>query len=360
MSGSVAVFVPVIGQVSETFLRRHVEELAPGGTVVVARRVASPAAWTVSVPTLLLDPLAEEWGGAAEQEAVRGFLAAYDVQAALTEYLDVWVPFVSCLRGCGVRQVAHAHGYDVSMRLRDDYWSDAYQSYADAAAVATPSTHSRTRLLATGLPPSLVHVVPCGVDLPDPAPTGRDLATTQVLIAARLVAKKSPVTTLEACVRAHQHGAELAVSVIGDGPLRTACEDKVRGTGLPVTFFGAQPHDVVLAMMRRTDIFCQHSVTDPDSGDEEGLPVAILEAMAHAMAVVSTRHAGIVDAVQDGVSGLLVDERDGAAMSEHLVALSARPELRRSLGQAARARVADQFTWIAERHRLLRLLDVDG
>ena len=59
----------------------------------------------------------------------------------------------------------------------------------------------------------------------------------------------------------------------------------------------------------------EHSITNPENGDEEGLPAAIQEAMAHGMAVVSTRHAGIPEAVVEGQTGLLVDEGDVEGMA---------------------------------------------
>ena len=71
MTGCLAVCVPVVGLPSETFIRRHVEELLPGRTVVIARRAAPPeeAAWAADVPVLWLDSLLDDWGGTNEQAA---------------------------------------------------------------------------------------------------------------------------------------------------------------------------------------------------------------------------------------------------------------------------------------------------
>lgn len=150
----------------------------------------------------------------------------------------------------------------------------------------------------------------------------------EVLLVGRLVAKKGPIHTWSACVKAWGAGARLRVTVIGDGPL--------------------------MAQM-----FCQHSLVNVETGDEEGLPVAILEAMAHGVPVVATRHAGIPEAVEDGVSGLLVDEEDIDGMADRIRLLASDADLRDRLGAAARDRVLSHFTWAAEREALLALLDVD-
>lgn len=357
MTAPLAVCVPVLGLPSETFIRRHVEELLPGGTVVIARRLApgGPGAWVTDAPTLLLDPLGDAWGGADEQAAVVAFLRQHGVRSVLAEYLDIWLPFLSAFAAEGARVVAHAHGYDVSSRLREAYWRAEYLAYRDCEAVVTMSRYSKDSLVEVGLPADRVHVVPYGVEVPPPS-LGRDRAPVTVLLAGRLVAKKNPVATLEACARAARAGADLCVTVIGDGPLAADVRAVADHSPVPVELRGARPHAEVLDAMREADVFCQHSVIDPETGDEEGVPVAILEAMAHGLPVVSTRHAGIPEAVEHGVTGLLVDEGDVDGMSAALRELAVDPGLRERLGAAGRLAVGQRFSWDRERQCLLSLL----
>lgn len=357
MTGRLAVCAPIVGAPSETFIRRHVQELLPGGTVVIARRPApdGPGTWRTDLPTLWLDELADEWGGERERAAVGEFLVTHGVTSVLAEYLDIWLPFLTTFTRHGARCVAHAHGYDVSSRLRDGYWRAEYLAYREAAAVVTPSQVIRDRLVELGLTPDRVHVVPYGVD--EGAQVTRAPRTqVQVLAVGRLVPKKNPVATVEACVRAAARGADLRVQVVGDGPLADEVRAAVTDVGADVELLGARPHDEVLAAMRAADIFCQHSVVDPATGDEEGVPVAILEAMAHGLPVVSTRHAGIPEAVDDGVTGYLVDEGDVEAMADAVATLAADAGLRERLGAAGRARIRTHFSWPREREALLGLL----
>lgn len=122
---------------------------------------------------------------------------------------------------------------------------------------------------------------------------------------------------------------------------------------------GALPNRTVVDMMAQASIFIQHSVIDPVTGDEEGLPVAILEAMAAALPVVSTAHAGIPELIQHGKNGFLVDPGDTQAMARWMLILAGDQGLRASIGLAARRTVSEHFNWAVERTRLLRLLGLN-
>jgi len=84
--------------------------------------------------------------------------------------------------------------------------------------------------------------------------------------------------------------------------------------------------------------------------------VAILEAMAHALPVVATRHAGIPESVQETKTGLLVDESDIVSMAEHIVTLARDEALRRSMKLAGWQIARENFTWEREREELLKVL----
>ena len=121
---------------------------------------------------------------------------------------------------------------------------------------------------------------------------------------------------------------------------------------------GHQQNEEVQKLMREVDLFLQHSMSDPETGDEGGLPVAVLEAMANSLRVVSIRHAGIPEAVQDGTSGYLVDEGDSLGMGECLLALVRDPDLRWRMGEAGWRRAKEHFSWEEERTDLLRILGI--
>ena len=111
-------------------------------------------------------------------------------------------------------------------------------------------------------------------------------------------------------------------------------------TSSPVS--GAATHDEVQRAMSEADVFVAPSIVARD-GDEEGLPVAIMEAMAMQLPVLATAHTAIPELVADGVAGYLVPERSPEALADRLAQLIANAELRRAMGMAGRAIVARDY-----------------
>jgi glycosyltransferase involved in cell wall biosynthesis len=105
---------------------------------------------------------------------------------------------------------------------------------------------------------------------------------------------------------------------------------------------GALKHEEVIPLFSEACCFAQHSVT-PSYGDSEGTPVAILEAGAAELPVVSTRHAGINDAVKHEETGFLVDERDVEGMSDYMRKLIKNKDLCRSMGKKAREHIKTNY-----------------
>jgi glycosyltransferase involved in cell wall biosynthesis len=209
----------------------------------------------------------------------------------------------------------------------------------------------------TGVAPDLIHVVPCCAEIPSRPVEHPRSDVIRCLCIGRLVEKKGPLYTLTAFRQAYANCRNLRLEFIGDGPLLPDCQSYCMEHNLQqvVTFYGAQPSSFVAQRLAQADIFLQHSLR-ARNGDEEGLPVAILEAMAYGLPVISTRHAGIPEAVQDGSTGYLTDEGDWQAMGWHIVHLATEPGLRETLGRAGYARAAERFSLAGEVRRLRGLL----
>ena len=385
---TLAVCTPFVGLASETFVQRHVSELAPGHTltVVSGMRMPSEPVWAVPGPVVQLGAALPpstarrqlgrvagklrgrpsgrwRWAPtAADLDVVAAAFDAHGTEAVLTEFLDVWLPMLPWLTGRGHRVWAHAHGYDISVRLREPWWRERYHAYEQADGIITVSELSRQRLIDLGLDGDRIRVVPCGVDVPAEAPARPDRETVDVVTVGRMVAKKHPLATVEAYRLAAAGHPGLRLTMVGDGPLLDEAVAAVARAGLQdrVRFLGSRPHDEVLGLLATADVFAQHSVVNPANGDEEGLPVAVLEAMAAALPVVSTRHAGIPEAVEEGKTGLLVQEGDVEGMAVAFAELAHDPSRRRAFGAAGHARAAERFSWAGEQRHLRALLGLDA
>jgi glycosyltransferase involved in cell wall biosynthesis len=140
----------------------------------------------------------------------------------------------------------------------------------------------------------------------------------------------------------------------GQGSLYEVCKNLVSYYNLEAHVFlpGILSKKDFLGYLENGLAFVQHSVTAMD-GDQEGTPVAILEASAAGLPVISTKHAGIPDIIIDGETGLLVAEHDVAGMAEKMMFLLENMNLAKKLGAKGKERVSEYFT--QEKH--LQIID---
>jgi glycosyltransferase involved in cell wall biosynthesis len=261
----------------------------------------------------------------------------------------------------GLPLFVHFHGYDVSQCTTLVSYQRAYRRLAGrTAAFIVPSQYLADRLAGIGIPRDHLHVVPCGVEPAEFPFAGRPADGQRVLAVGRLVDKKAPHLLIAAFAGAATSRPDAILEIIGDGPLMDRCRAEVEARDLAgrVVLHGPRPHAFVKERMRAATVFAQHSVT-ASNGDTEGLPVAILEAMMSGLPVVSTRHAGIPEAVLDGETGCLVDEGDVAGMGRAIEALLADPRRAGRMGEAGHARAIGHFTHAASIARLRRLMGLE-
>jgi colanic acid/amylovoran biosynthesis glycosyltransferase len=364
MPSKLAIAAPHVGAISETFIRRHMEELYPGKTAVITANISPPYAghWTVEAPLLVHHPdrPAKGWREIQRQFKLKQFFQQNQVQVILGEYLNYSFGFFEIAQQLGIPYFAHAHGRDVSEALRDPEWCQAYQRYNQAAGIITMNQISKSRLIDLGIAPDKIHVIPYGINVLDQFPVRSPQEPVRCLAVGRMVAKKAPILVLEAFRQALQIVPALHLDYVGSGELLSTAQQFVQAVGLSnhVTLHGAQSNEFVKARLLQADIFVQHSMTNPETGDEEGLPVSILEAMSYGLPVVATRHAGIPEAVVEGETGFLVDEADCKTMAQQIATLGQNRELRSQFGLAAWQRAKALFTWERERDLLLKVMEL--
>lgn len=359
---SVCLVTPYLPSVSETFIRTHAEGLPAKVSLVHGWR---PMIGTEPVLSWPRRAYYKTWrtlvGGGLERETTAAYIEAFRrsrAQAVLAEYGPTGVHVMEACRRARVPLVVHFHGYDASERAVLEQHSASYRiMFEQAAAVVAVSRAMQSKLIALGASREKVHYNPCGIDCEEFEAGDAGAQPPVFLAVGRFVEKKAPQLTLKAFSEVWRACPEARLRMIGDGPLLDECRELAHELGIEqaVTFLGAQLHDIVREEMRRARCFVQHSVEAPN-GDSEGTPVGVLEAGASALPVVSTRHAGIPDVVVEGETGLLVDERDVAAMAAHMLRLAREPELAKQLGQAARLHIAGNFSEEQSLHRLWTII----
>lgn len=365
---------------TETFIREHVYNVYPGRSVLISR--SNTDASMFGLPYLCgIRPLAPPRNGlerannslnfrwwryvdptlrGAHEARVRAFLQFHRVKAVLAEYgPNACLIRLACKRAA-IPLFVHFHGYDATRLVRERPWPTLYRRlFKDAAGVIAPSNFISKRLMESGCPDDKIHVSPCGVKATYPSLSKRD--EIFFLAVGRLVDKKAPILTIRAFAQLAQRVPLIRLEMIGDGPLRNQCLAEVASLGLAgrVSLLGGQPHNVVLGKLARAFAFVQHSVEAP-SGDCEGLPVAILEAMANGLPVISTFHSGIPEAVVHETTGLLVAEGNVDGMARAMERLLAEPGLASSMGAAGRKRAQTEFTHERTGERLRHIMKLEA
>jgi glycosyltransferase involved in cell wall biosynthesis len=239
-----------------------------------------------------------------------------------------------------------AHGQDFMKDLGND---DLLREICAAAEFVAAETDYSRDLLRQRCPESAakIHRVYNGMDLTRFPVTNEEISINQVpriISIGRLVAFKGFEYLIDAYADLARRGLEFTCEIIGDGPLRGDLEARIRNLKLSdrVHLLGSLSQEAVLEKLKAADIFALASVMDTQ-GASDVFPTVIIEAMAAARPVVSTRLAGIPESVVDGETGLLVSPEDTMALAEALGRLIQDAKLRLHYGRAGRARIEQHF-----------------
>jgi colanic acid/amylovoran biosynthesis glycosyltransferase len=168
--------------------------------------------------------------------------------------------------------------------------------------------------------------------------------STIILSVARLVEKKGIDYGIKAVAGLTKKFRELQYFIIGDGIMRNELLQMIEKHQLQtnVKLFGWMTQDEIFSVMRKADIFLAPSVTSR-TGSQEGIPVVLMEAMAHRLPVVATRHSGIPEIVINGQNGLLADERDINGIADKLEYLITNPKVSISMGEEGRKLIEKSY-----------------
>ncbi len=198
---------------------------------------------------------------------------------------------------------------------------------------------------------SKIPIIHCGV-LPTSHETKRHSIPT-ILSAAQLVKRKGTIYLVEACHILKERGLTFRCIIAGDGEERAKLEAKA---GNEIIFLGRYHQSDLESIFTQADIFVLPCINSP-SGDRDGIPVALMEAMSIGLPVISTTVSGIPELIDNEMDGLLVEEKNAEALADAIERLLTDNMLYERLRNAAKHKVETKFNLQVESQRLAALFN---
>ena len=244
--------------------------------------------------------------------------------------------------------VVSFHGADVMVDLEKPAYRSATIRMLEAVRLVLVRSESlRNALVGLGCAGEKIRIQRTGIPLhelpfkPRTWPADRSWRLVQ---AGRLIEKKGFGTSLRAFAEFAQQHPLAQFTIAGEGPLLDDLRETARqlGVGRQVTFVGFLSQPQLRQLFYESHIFLHPSETAAD-GNQEGVPNSMLEAMATGLPVFATIHGGIPEAIENGVSGVLVPEGDAAALARELIRLTGQPDVLSRIAFRGAEEVAAKF-----------------
>ena len=296
-------------------------------------RLRRRVGWRIAASTLSLMRRIEQTDP-PRPRLIHAHFASGPALSALTASADTGIPFGFT-----------AHAYDIYKEPID--WELMKEKCRAASFVRCISQFNKNHLIKkTGVDEERFVVIPCGVDIerfrPDEEKDKQPRREKIILTAGGLVPPKGIPRLLEAMAdpRLKRIGCRLLIA--GDGPERVGLERQAARLDIDVAFLGGVDNESMPRLYRKADLFVIPCVTASD-GHHDGIPVALMEAMASGTPVVSSDISGIPELIQNDVSGLLTPEDSIEPLVEAILRALTDKNLSARLARAGRERVRDRF-----------------
>jgi glycosyltransferase involved in cell wall biosynthesis len=240
------------------------------------------------------------------------------------------------------------HGADAQIDFDRPVFKEAMlRVFHHASRLLVRSRSLGERLVAHGAPPEKIRLHRTGLPLAEITFRQREApgdGAWRLLQACRLIPKKGLMTSLRAFAQFATRWPNSTFTIAGTGPMLDQLKQCASSLGIAdkVRFVGFVPQSDLRTLELESHFFLHPSELGPD-GDQEGVPNAMLEAMASGLPVLATHHGGIPEAVEHGVSAMLVPERDAEALARELIALGDDRMRYVAMGAAAARHTANEF-----------------
>lgn len=279
------------------------------------------------------------------EHALLNSLKREKVDCVLAEYGPTACAVLKVVKHLKLPLLIHFHGYDASTTAILQQYAELYKKvFAYATSVIAVSQKMKQSLIELGCPAEKIDVSIYGAN-PIFFNNQPSYNNQQFIAIGRFVDKKAPYLTIAAFQKVLEQYPKANLIMVGKGPLLGICKKLANGLGLTnnINFKGVQSMEQIQLLFSNSLAFVQHSIV-AENGDSEGTPVAVLEAQAAALPVISTFHAGIPEVVINNETGLLVEELNVEGMAKNMKRVLKEKGLAEKLGKAGRERVLKYFT----------------
>ncbi len=284
-------------------------------------------------------------GFSFEEKRLLFSLRKEKVDVVLAEYGTTAADSLRVIRYLKLPLIVHFHGFDASVnRIIKEYKEKYIEVFNYASKVIVVSKKMHEALIEMGCPENKLQLNYYGPDNSFFSVIPAFLKS-QFISVGRFVNKKAPHLTIFAFRKVADVYPLAKLIMVGEGELLNICKELVKQLNLKdnVEFKGVCKPDEIKKLFQESLAFVQHSVV-AENGDSEGTPVALLEAQAAGLTVISTHHAGIPDVVINNETGLLVEESDVDGMAKNMIRMLSENGLASQLGEMGRKRIKEKFT----------------
>lgn len=369
---------PVVASYCATFLKpemlhiyRQITALSRVRPIVIAQKREESERFPFDDITVVPKPATHFWRrfvsrqlrdapwliGSGEVSTLRRHLDSKNARLLHIYFGHIAVHLLPLIHAWDKPSIVSFHGADVLVDLEKPAYRAATQQMLDAVRLVLVRSDSLAGALTNlGCPPEKIRVQRTGIPLDEIAFQSRQPPSDgrwRLLQAGRLIEKKGIETTLRAFAQFAARHPEATLTIAGEGPLRGALEKIARDLNIAarVIFTGFLTQAQLREQFYQSHIFLHPSETGLD-GNQEGVPNSMLEAMASGLPVFATRHGGIPEAIENGVNGVLVAERDEAALALALLLAADHSEQLAPMAQRGAETVAAKFEQNAQVKKL--------
>jgi glycosyltransferase involved in cell wall biosynthesis len=283
------------------------------------------------------------------QEELCEILRKENVDLIHARFGTTGAELLSVKQELGIPMLTSFHGFDLPTNVRsmEKYDGRLEPLFKEGDLFTVTSNNMKKILVESGCPKNKIFVHHSGIDIGKFSFKSHEIpedGMITILSVGRLVKKKGMKYLIKAFSQVYDQYPHVRLRIAGDGPLRNELGDQVKQLKLnkAVTFLGALSYEDIIREMQQAHLFALASTTTKD-GNQEGIPNVIKEALASGLPVVSTKHAGIPELVRNGRSGILVPERDTAAMTQSLLWFIKNPDQWNKMAKNGRKTVKRLF-----------------